>query len=156
MNELKIFPLLILFITISMACQSRLQKELPNDLVIKFKSTEMEPGGSPAGYIRTVIISGNQMEVERSRCSRGKKVTLDEKEIRSLYGALVKSEFDLIRNGAGDGNGEEFKEIYLKTGDASKIVRKGKNFPLSGNENERFNEVWTTMLDISFEKVGPC
>jgi hypothetical protein len=156
MKRLALYSILLLFILFSLACQSQLPKELPNDLEIRFESTVLYPDGEPRDSFRSIAIASDQMIVERSKCQRVEKVTLEDGDIKGLYRSFVQSEFDLIKNGSppSGGNEEGFREIYLKTGNISKNVKHGKQFPLSEKDRIRFNAIWTTMLDLAVGKVS--
>lgn len=151
MKKLTIYSVLLLFILSSLACQSQLPKELPNDLEIRLESTVLLSDGDPRWWFRSITISGNQMKIELSRCQKVKNITLEARTIEYLYQLIAKSEFDLIKDGSATtgGNGEMFQAIYLKAGNISKNVKYGKQFPLSERDRKRFNQIWSPILDIA-------
>jgi hypothetical protein len=155
MNRSVLYSILLLFILFSLACRSQLPKELSGDLDIRFQSTVLYPDGEPRTFFRSITISGNQMIVERTQCQEVEKVTLDDGDQKGLYQSFVRSEFDLIKSGSAPsgGNEEGFREIYLKTGNITKNVKHGKQFPLSEKDLARFNAIWTNIYDLSVDKI---
>ena len=51
---------------------------------------------------------------------------------------------------------EEYREINLKTGNISKNVKYGRQFPLSEKNKDRFNQVWTTIYDAFYQIITDC
>ena len=157
MNKVMKSFILLFFILLSLACQSHLPKDLPNDLEIRLESNVLLPDGSPRWWFRSITISGNQMNVEFSKCQVTKNVTLENRTIENLYQSIAKSEFDLIKekSEATGKDGERFQAIYLKAGNISKLVKYEKEkLPLSESDWKRFDNIWASVRNIATREIG--
>jgi hypothetical protein len=132
-------------------CQSRLPKEVPSNLEIRYE----DKTGEPTNW-RIVTVSDKQMTVEMS-CAEVRKVTLTDKELAIRYRRFVENEFDLIEDQSLSVNNDaKFREISLQAGSVMKKVRSGDQFPLSGKNDSRFRALWTAMREELVGDVGFC
>ena len=158
---------LTIFILFSFGCKriSQMPKEVPANLEMRFDNkllgTRHRDGFvSGLGFVRSAVISGNQMSVMRSGCEKEgeKKLTLTNDEINEIYQYFVKSEFDLIENRRlpADAEDGDFREIHFRSDDTVKSVKYSERFPLTEKHRERFNNIWTDIDNFAFARLPSC
>lgn len=149
-NFCAIFVTLIVVFSFACARQSQLPKEVPENLEIKFETNLLRES-----LVRRAVISGNQLTYERARCEGVLNKTVSTDEIKRIYETFVKGEFDLIQS-LDNKEANEFKQISLKAGTISKVIKYGNNSRFSKTDDESLGNIRTEIADLLEDHVEHC
>lgn len=156
------FCVLSILVFLSSSCvekegysRSNLPKQVPANLEIIFLNSANEP----SRLFHRIKLSRNNVTVEQINSQDlpvEKKFYLDDAQLNAIYEEFIKSDFDFIENQQPKeiSNDAAYREIYIRADNISKTVKLGKNSPLSENDSDRFNNIWTDISDIVIDNVS--
>ncbi len=156
MKKFLLINLIVLsFFSAACAAKSKLPKEMPNGLAIRFNANY---GGSPA--YKTIVVKTGELSFEAKDYVPEKKTFEETKwsakisgeDLAKLYEVFVANKFDTIK-------GDERKEITYDAPSEGIVISLnerdsfqkgyGKNEPLSGGNLRRYETVKQAIFDLA-------